>query len=67
MEICKIINERATVTVYIYTVTIVRLEIYTFLNNFRKTNVEHFLGKMCKNCVLYDFRRTDVDALKMLI
>ena len=58
-EISKIINGRATVIVYIYTVTVARI----FLHNFRRTNVEHFLGKMCKNCVLHDFRRTDVNAL----
>ena len=67
MEISKIKNGRATVIVYIYTVNVARVEIYTFLHNFRRTDVEHFLGKTCKNCVLYDFRRTDVDSLKMLI
>ena len=62
-EISKIINGSATVTVYIYIVIVARVEIYTFLHNFRKIDVEHFLGKMCKNCVLHDFRRTDVNAL----
>ena len=41
-EINKIINGRATVTVYIYMVTVARVEIYTFLHNFRSTDVEHF-------------------------
>ena len=36
-EINKIINGRATVTVYIYMVTIAHVEIYTFLHNFRST------------------------------
>ena len=64
MEISKLINGRATVTVYIYTVTVARVEIYTFLHNFKSTDVEHFLGKMCKSCVLHDFASTDVDALR---
>ena len=41
-EINKIINGRATVTVYIYMVTVARIEIYTFLHDFRSTDVEHF-------------------------
>ena len=41
-EINKIINERATVTVYIYTVTVARVDIYIFLHTFRSTNVEYF-------------------------
>lgn len=41
-EISKIINGRAIVTVYIYTITVARVEIYTFLHNFRRTDVEHF-------------------------
>ena len=41
-EISKIINGRAIVTVYIYTVTVARVEINTFLHNFRMTDVEHF-------------------------
>ena len=51
----KIINGRATVAVYISTVTVARVEIYTFLHNFRRTNVEHFLGKMCKSYVFFYF------------
>ena len=47
-EINKIINGRATVTMYIYMITVARVEIYTFLHNFRSTDVEHFLVKMCK-------------------
>ena len=62
-EINKIINGRVTVTVYTYTVTVARVEIYTFLHDFRRTDVEHFLSKMRKNRVLHDFRMTDVDAL----
>ena len=41
-EINKIINERVTITVYIYTITVAHVEIYTFLHNFRSTDVEHF-------------------------
>ena len=41
-EINKIINGRATVTVYIYTIIIARVEIYTFLYTFRGIDVEHF-------------------------
>ena len=41
-EINKIINGRATVTMYIYTVIVTRVEIYTFLYTFRDTDVEHF-------------------------
>ena len=41
-EINKIINGRAIVTVYIYTVTVARVEIYTFLHTFKSTDVEHF-------------------------
>ena len=54
-EINKIINGRATVTVYIYTITVARVEIYTFLHDFRSTDVEHFWIKMCKKscfCIL---------------
>ena len=41
-EMNKIINGRATVTVYISTVTVARVEIYTFLHNFRSIDMEHF-------------------------
>ena len=41
-EINKIINERVIVTMYIYTITVARVEIYIFLHNFRSTDVEHF-------------------------
>ena len=54
-EINKIINGQATVTVYIYTVTVSRVEIYTFLHNFRSTDVKYFLGKICKSCVFFYF------------
>ena len=54
-EINKIINGRAIVTVYIYTVTVARVEIYTFLHTFKSTDVEHFLGKMRKSCVFFYF------------
>ena len=60
-EMNKIINGRATVAVYISTVTVARVEIYTFLHNFRNTDVEHFWVKMCKNsCFLY-FARLSID------
>ena len=53
-EISKIINGRATVIVYINMVTVACVEIYTFLHNFKNTDVEDFWGKMCKNgCFLY--------------
>ena len=54
-EINKIINGRATVTVYIYTVIVARVKIYTFLHTFKSTDVEHFLGKMRKSCVFFYF------------
>ena len=38
-EINKIINGRATVTVYIYTVIVAHVKIYTFLHTFRSTDV----------------------------
>ena len=41
-EISKIINWQATVTVYIYTITVAHVEIYTFLHNCRRIDVEHF-------------------------
>ena len=41
-EINKIINERATVTMYIYTIIVAHVEIYTFLHNFRSIDMEHF-------------------------
>ena len=60
-EMNKIINGRATVAVYISTVTVARVEIYTFLHNFRSTDVEQFWVKMCKNsCFLY-FARLSID------
>ena len=60
-EMNKIINGRATVAVYISTVTVARVEIYTFLHNFRRTDVEHFWVKMCKkSCFLY-FTRVSMD------
>ena len=53
-EMNKIINGRATVAMYISTVTVARVEIYIFLHNFRSTDVEHFWVKMCKkSCFLY--------------
>ena len=53
-EMNKIINGRATVIVYISTVIVARVEIYTFLHNFRSTDVEHFWVKICKkSCFLY--------------
>ena len=68
-EMNKIINGRATVAVYISTVTVARVEIYTFLHNFRSTDMEHFGVKMCKkSCFLYlqDYPWTDADALRAL-
>ena len=41
-KINKIINGRVTITVYIYTIIVARVEIYTFLYTFRDTDVEHF-------------------------
>ena len=60
-EMNKIINGQATLAVYISTVIVARVEIYTFLHNFRSTDVEHFLVKMCKkSCFLY-FARLSID------
>ena len=56
-EINKIINGRATVTVYIYTVTVARVETYTFLHNFSSTDVEHFWVRMCKKSSFLYFGR----------
>ena len=44
-EINKIINTHATVTVYIYTVTIAHENIYTFLHVFTPTDVGVFLDR----------------------
>ena len=52
MEISKIINGRATVTVYIYIVIVARVEIYTFLHNFRRTDWSIFEAK-CVKIVFY--------------
>ena len=41
-KINKIINGQVTITVYIYTIIVARVEIYTFLYTFRGTDVEHF-------------------------
>ena len=48
MEISKIINGRATATVYIYTVTVARI----FLHNFRRTDWSIFEAK-CVKIVFY--------------
>ena len=60
-EISKIINRRATVTVYIYMVTVACVEIYTFLHNFRSTDVEYFWVKMCKKSYFLYFTRLSMD------
>ena len=54
-KINKIINGRVTITVYIYTIIVARVEIYTFLYTFRGTDVEHFWNKICKSCVFFYF------------
>ena len=60
-EMNKIINGRATVAMYISMVTVARVEIFTFLHNFRSIDVEHFWVKMCKkSCFLY-FARVSMD------
>ena len=60
-EMNKIINGQATVTVYIYTITVARIEIYTFLHNFRSIDVEHFWIKMCKKNYFLYFARLSMD------
>ena len=60
-EMNKIINERVTVVVYISMVTVARVEIYTFLHNFRNTDVEHFWVKMCKKSYFLYFARLSMD------
>ena len=60
-EMNKIINGRLTVTVYIYMVIVARVEIYTFLHNFRSTDVENFWVKMCKNSYFLYFARLSMD------
>ena len=57
----KIINGRATVTVYIYTVTVAHVEIYTFLHNFRSIDVKHFWIKMCEKSYFLYFARLSID------
>ena len=57
----KIINERATVTVYIYMIIVAHVEIYTFLHNFRSIDVKHFWIKMCKKSYFLYFARLSID------
>ena len=48
-EIIKILYTRATVTVYISTVTVARGKIYMIIQDFGSTDVEQFCFRMCKN------------------
>ena len=57
----KKINGRATVTVYIFTVIVTRVEIYTFLHNFISTDVEYFLVKIYKKSCFFYFARLSMD------
>ena len=57
----KIINRGATVAMYISTVTVARVEIYTFLHNFKNTNVEYFLIKIYKKSYFFYFARLSMD------
>ena len=60
-EMNKKINGRATVTVYIFTVIVTRVEIYTFLHNFKNINVEYFWVKMYKKSYFFYFTRLSID------
>ena len=57
----KIINRRATVAVYIFTVIVTRVEIYTFLHNFKSIDVEYFWVKMYKKSCFFYFARLSID------
>ena len=66
-EISKIINRRATVTMYIYMVTVTCVEIYTFLHNLKTLTWKIFgvkCVKMVVFCILQRFTRAGVDALR---
>ena len=49
--------KRATVTVYIYTVTVAHGNVYMILHNCTPTDVGVFLAKMCKIEEFLYFRR----------
>ena len=49
--------KRATITVYIYTVTIAYGNVYMILHNYTPTDVGVFLAKMCKIEKFLYFRR----------
>ena len=57
----KIINRGATVAMYISTVTVARVEIYTFLHNFKSTDVEYFWVKIYKKSCFFYFARLSMD------
>ena len=61
MEIIKIMYRRATITVYIYTVTIALVYLCILLHNFTPTDMGVFWIKMCKkSCFLY-FAKLSMD------
>ena len=57
----KIINRGATVAMYISTVTVARVEIYTFLHNFKSTDVKYFWVKIYKESCFFYFVRLSMD------
>ena len=60
----KIINGRATVTMYISMVTVARVEIYTILEALMWSIFESKCVKIAVFCILQDYPQTDVDALR---
>ena len=61
-EINKIINERTTVTAYIYPVTVARVKIYTILEALMWSISGSKCVKRAVFCILQDYPRIDVDA-----
>ena len=66
-EMNKIINRGATVAMYISTVTVARVEIYTFLHNFKSTNVEYFWVKIYKKSCFFLFCKIIHGLMRMLL
>ena len=60
-EMNKIINRGATVIMYISTVIVARVEILTFLHNFKSTDVQYFWIKIYKKSYFFYFTRLFMD------
>ena len=61
LEIIKIMYGRATVTVYICTVTVALVYLSTILHNFTSIDVGVFWIKMCKKSYFLYFARLSMD------